>query len=118
MLRARIGRLRGGSAVVCTFGSSESEMRYHRELITRAIAALRSALLEGIVPGGGSALLRCVNKLKQRYQESADLHGKTAWQILIKAAQAPGRMLLSNAGHEAPGIVIDEIQNGANGVWL
>ncbi len=115
VLRTRIGRLRGGSAVVYTFGSSESEMRYHRELITRAIAALRSALLEGILPGGGTALLRCVNKLRQRCQESADLHEKVAWQILIKAAQAPGRMLLSNAGHEAPGIVIDQIQNGANG---
>ncbi len=115
VLRTRIGRLRGGSAVVYAFGSSESEMRYHRELITRAIATLRSALLEGILPGGGGALLRCANKLRQCYQESVDLHEKAAWQILMKAAQAPGRMLLSNAGHEAPGVVIDEIQNGANG---
>ncbi|MCY3978186.1 MAG: hypothetical protein OXG23_08805, partial [Chloroflexi bacterium] len=115
VLRTRIGRLRGGSAVVYAFGSSESEMRYHRELITRAIATLRSALLEGILPGGGGALLRCAKKLRQCYQESVDLHEKAAWQILMKAAQAPGRMLLSNAGHEAPGVVIDEIQKGANG---
>ena len=115
VLRLRIGRLRGGSAVVYAFGSSASEMRYHTELITRAIAALRSALLEGILPGGGSALLRCVKKLRQRCQESADLHEKAAWQILMTAAQAPSRILLSNAGHEAPGIVLDEIQRRANG---
>ena len=47
VLRARIGRLRGGSAVIYAAGSSESEMRYQTELITRTIAAMRSALLQG-----------------------------------------------------------------------
>jgi chaperonin GroEL len=115
VLRARIGRLRGGSAVVYAHGSSESEMRYHKALVTRAIATLRSALLEGILPGGGSALLCCASKLRQFHQESADLHEKAAWQILIRAAETPCRMLLSNAGHPAPGIIIDQICNGGNG---
>ena len=115
ILRTRVGRLRGGSAVVYAFGSSESEMRYHTELITRTIAALRSALLDGILPGGGSALLRCGKKLRRYYQESADLHEKAAWQILMKAAQAPCQTLLANAGNEAPGIVIDQIRKGVNG---
>ena len=115
VLRTRIGRLRGGSAVVYAFGSSESEMRFETEKINRTIAALRSALLEGTLPGGGSALLRCAKKLGQCYEESADLHEKAAWQILLKAAEAPCRMLLSNAGHEAPGVVIDEIQSAVNG---
>ena len=115
VLRTRIGRLRGGSAVVYAFGSSESEMRYHTVLITRTVAALRSALLAGTLPGGGSALLRCAKKLRRFYQERADLHEKAAWRILMKAADAPCRMLLTNAGHEAPGVVIDEIQTGVNG---
>ena len=101
VLRARIGRLRGGSAVVYAAGSSESEMRYQTELITRTIAAMRSALLQGTLPGGGTALLRCVEQLREIYDESDDLHEQAACRILIKAAEAPCRMLLTNAGHEA-----------------
>lgn len=115
VLRTRIGRLRGGSALVYAGGSSESEMRYQTDLITRAIAALRSALLEGTLPGGGTALLRCSDRLRARQDACADLHEKAAWSILSQAAQAPCRMLLANAGHEAPGIVIDQIQSGVNG---
>ena len=115
VLRTRIGRLRGGSAVLFAAGSSESELRYQTELITRTIAALRSALLEGSLPGGGTALLRCVQRLRARYEESVDLHERAAWQILMKAAEAPCRALLANAGHEAPGLVIDAVAAAANG---
>ncbi len=115
LLRARIGRLRGGSAVVYAAGSSESEMRYQEEKITRTIAALRAALLEGVLPGGGTALLRCVKRLRERYEASAESHERAAWRILMRAAEAPCRMLLANAGHEAPAIVLAEIQAGANG---
>ena len=113
--RARIGRLRGGSAIIYCAGSSDSEMRYGKELITRTIAVMRSGLLQGTLPGGGSALLRCVKRLRQRYDGSADLHERAAWRILMKAAEAPCRTLLANAGHEAPGVVLDEIQSEANG---
>lgn len=115
VLRARIGRLRGGSAVVYAGGSSESEMRYQRELIARTIAAMRSALLEGTLPGGGTALLRCVKGLRERAESSVDLHERAAWRILEKAAEAPARALLANAGHEAPGIIIDAVAAAPNG---
>lgn len=115
VLRARIGRLRGGSALVYAAGSSESELRYQTELITRTIAALRSALLEGSLPGGGTALLRCVKRLRARHKDSVDLHERAAWQILISAAEAPCRALLANAGHEAPGLVVDAVAAEANG---
>ena len=115
VLRARIGRLRGGSAVIYAAGSSESEMRYQTELITRTIAAMRSALLQGTLPGGGTALLRCVEQLREIYDESDDLHEQAACRILMKAAEAPCRMLLSNAGHEAPGLVVNDIMSGVNG---
>lgn len=114
VLRARIGRLRGGSAVIYAGGSSESELRYQTEVITRTIAALRSALLEGSLPGGGTALLRCVKRLR-RYEESVDPHERAACQILLKASQAPCRMLLTNAGHEAPGLVVEAVAAAANG---
>lgn len=115
VLRARIGRLRGGSAIVYAAGSSESEMRYQKEAITRTIAAMRAALLEGTLPGGGTALLRCLASLRERYADSIDLHERAAWDILRLAAEAPCRILLENAGHEAPGLVVQDIAAAANG---
>lgn len=115
VLRARIGRLRGGSAIVYAAGSSESELRYQTEAITRTIAAMRAALLKGTLPGGGTALLRCLTSLRERYAESKDLHERGAWGILRVAAEAPCRMLLENAGHEAPGLVVEDIAAAANG---
>ncbi|MDE2818640.1 MAG: hypothetical protein OXI40_02780 [Chloroflexota bacterium] len=115
LLRSRIGRLRGGSAVVYAHGSSESEMRYQKGLIQRAIAAIRSALLGGVLPGGGAALLRCIDRLRENYGAGSDPQERAAGQILIGAATAPCRQLLSNAGHEAPGIVVDKILSGENG---
>ena len=109
VLRARIGRLRGGSAVVYAAGSSESEMRYQTDMINRTITALRAAVLQGTLPGGGTALLRCLDTLRQRYADSKDLHERAAWAILRVAAEAPCRVLLENAGHEAPGLVVEDI---------
>ncbi len=115
LLRARIGRLRGGSAVVYAAGSSESELQYQTKVISRTIAAMRAALLGGTLPGGGAALLRCLDTLRERYVDSADLYERAAWDILRKAAEAPCRMLLENAGHEAPGLVVDQIASAVNG---
>ncbi len=115
LLRSRIGRLRGGSAVVYAPGSSESEMRYQKSLIERAIAAIRSALLGGVLPGGGTALLGCIDRLRETYNAGSDPQERAAGQILIGAATAPCRQLLANAGHEAPGIVVDKILSGVNG---
>ncbi|MCY4539498.1 MAG: hypothetical protein OXE52_14865 [Chloroflexi bacterium] len=115
LLRTRIGRLRGGSAVVYAPGSSESEMRYQKSVIERTVAAIRSALLSGVLPGGGTALLRCIDRLREAYSAGADPQERAAGRILIAAATAPCRQLLANAGHEAPGIVVDKILSGANG---
>ncbi len=115
VLRARIGRLRGGSAVVYCGGSSESEMRYQKALIERTIGATRSALLEGTLPGGGTALLRCIERLKEALDTSDGVHERAACRILMKAAEAPCRALLVNAGHEAPGVVVADVLSGKNG---
>ena len=115
VLSMRMGRLRGGSAVIYCNGSSESELRYRREIIGRTIAALRSALLEGALPGGGAALLRCTESLQAAHDQSEDLHERAALSILTQSAQAPTRQLLANAGHEAPGLVVNDIMQRKNG---
>ena len=115
LLRARIGRLRGGSAVIYCGGSSESEMRYRQAMIENAIASLREALLCGTLPGGGTALLHGLPALRDLQDRSADPHQRAACGILMKAASAPCQSLLINAGHEAPGIILDQILRGDNG---
>ena len=113
--RTRIGRLRGGSAVIWCGGSAESEIRYQQALIERTVAAVRSALLEGCLPGGGMALLACQPRLQAHYESSRDIYERAAAQILMKAAAAPCKRLLVNAGHESPGLIIHELQTRRNG---
>ncbi len=118
LLGARIGRLRGGSAVIYCGGSSESEMRYRQERVNRAITTLRAALLKGILPGGGTALIRCIKSLQAAHDMSDDFHERAAYKILMTVAQAPCRRLLENAGHEYPGVVINDIVRSGNGYGL
>ncbi len=115
LLRARLGRLQGGSAVVYCHGSSESEMRFHQALVERTIAALRSARLDGSLPGGGTALLRCLPALQRAQDNSADVHERAALQMLVQAVQAPCQQLLRNAGHAAPSLVVNDILHSENG---
>ena len=90
-------------------------MRYQKALIERTIGATRSALLEGTLPGGGTALLRCIERLKEALDASDGVHERAACRILMKAAEAPCRALLMNAGHEAPGVVVADVLSGKNG---
>lgn len=113
--RTRIGRLRGGSAVIFCGGSAESEIRYQQALIERTVAAVRSALLEGCLPGGAVALLACQPRLQAYYESSRDPHERAAGQILMKAIAAPCKQLLVNAGHESPSLIIHELQTRRNG---
>ncbi len=113
--RARIGRLRGGSAVIWCGGSAESEIRYQQALIERTVAAVRSALLEGCLPGGAVSLLACQSRLQAHYESSRNPHERAASQILMKAIAAPCKQLLVNAGHESPSLIIHELQTRRNG---
>ena len=113
--RTRIGRLRGGSAVIFCGGSAESEIRYQQTLIERTVAAVRSALLEGCLPGGAVALLACQPRLQTHVEASRDPHERAAGQILMKAMAAPCKQLLVNAGHESPSLIIHELQTQRNG---
>ena len=113
--RARIGRLRGGSAVIWCGGSAESEIRYQQTLIERTVAAVRSALLEGCLPGGAISLLACQPRLQAHIEASRDPRERAAGQILMNALAAPCKQLLVNAGHESPSLIIHELQTRGTG---
>jgi chaperonin GroEL len=97
----RIGKLMGGSATLWVGGATEVEVEEHVELAKRTAAALRGAMREGVVPGGGVALLACRPVLQQMQDESDDPDARAAYRILIQAMQAPLRTIVSNAGYDA-----------------
>jgi chaperonin GroEL len=113
-LEYRIGKLIGGSAVLKVGGFTETEAKARRELAERTATAMRAAMREGILAGGGAALLACRPALQQRLEESADLDERMAYRILLRAVEAPFRTLVENAGFE-PSVLLGEINRAGAG---
>ncbi len=101
-LQERLAKLSGGVAIINVGAATESEMKEKKARVEDALHATRAAVEEGIVPGGGVALLRCIKDL-----EAIDLKGdeKTGAEIVRRSLQSPIRQLAFNAGLEGSVIV-------------
>jgi chaperonin GroEL len=100
-LLKRIGKLLGGSATLWVGGTTELEIEARQEVGKRTAAALRGAIREGVVPGGGVALLACRPALERQLEQSQETDARAAYHILIKALEAPLRTIVANAGCDA-----------------
>jgi chaperonin GroEL len=109
-LQERLAKLAGGVAVIRVGAPSESEMKSKKEAVDDAISATKAAVAEGIVPGGGLALLRCVDAVAQ---EEAKCEGdeKTGMQILRRALEVPTRQIAENSAVDG-GVVVARMLNG------
>jgi chaperonin GroEL len=109
-LQERLAKLSGGVAVIRVGAPSESEMKNRREAIEDAISATKAALAEGIVPGGGLALLRLLDAIQA---EEAKCSGdeRTGLSILRRALEAPARQIAENSAVDA-GVVVDRMRGG------
>jgi chaperonin GroEL len=109
-LQERLAKLAGGVAVVRVGAPSESEMKSKKEAFDDAISATKAAVAEGIVPGGGLALLRCVDAVAQ---EEAKCEGdeKTGVAILKRALEAPTRQIAENSAVDG-GVVVARMLSG------
>jgi len=105
-LQERLAKLAGGVAVLYVGAASEVEMKEKKDRVDDALHATRAAVEEGIVVGGGVALVRTKNKLAKLKSENAD--EKTGIQIVEKAIEAPIRTIVENAGGEGS-IVISKV---------
>ncbi|POA31563.1 MULTISPECIES: chaperonin GroEL [unclassified Pseudomonas] len=103
-LQERLARLSGGVAVIRVGAPSEAEMKARKDALDDAISATRAAIAEGIVPGGGLALLKAVPIIAA---EEAGYEGdaKTGLQILRRALEAPARVIAENSAVDA-GVVV------------
>ncbi|MBS7263457.1 MAG: chaperonin GroEL [Eubacteriales bacterium] len=106
-LQERLAKLAGGVAVIQVGAATEVEMKEKKLRIEDALAATRAAVEEGIVPGGGVALLNVIPAVSKLYAESEG-DFKTGVSIILKALESPIRQISANAGMEGS-VVINDI---------
>lgn len=104
-LQERLAKLSGGVAVIKVGGASEVEVGEKKDRVTDALNATRAAVDEGIVPGGGSALLHSSKVLDKLKKEVKNVDQKIGVEIVEKAIRTPVRAIANNAGHEGSVIV-------------
>ncbi|MCP4621754.1 MAG: hypothetical protein GY844_35565, partial [Bradyrhizobium sp.] len=112
-LRERIGKLMGGSATLWVGGATELEIDERKARAERTSDALRGAIMEGVLPGGGVSLLACRPALQKMLDQSTDADERAAYRILIKAMETPIRAILSNAGYDASEMMAEIRHAGA-----
>src|SRR5690606_7996848 len=110
-LQERLAKLAGGVAVLYVGAASEVEMKEKKDRVDDALHATRAAVEEGIVAGGGVALLRAKSVLEGINAENAD--EKTGVQIVARAVEAPLRTIVENAGLEGS-VVVAKVSEGSN----
>ena len=112
-LQERLAKLSGGVAVIRVGAPTEAEMKTRKDALDDAIAATKAAIAEGIVPGGGLALLRAVPLLAD---EEAKTEGdeRTGLQILRRALEAPARIIAENSAVDAGVVVARMLAEKAN----
>jgi chaperonin GroEL len=113
-LQERLAKLAGGVAVVKVGAATETEMKEKKHRVEDALQAARAALEEGVVPGGGVALLNAVEAIKLDEFEGDERTGAT---IIVRALQEPVRQLAENAGLEGS-IVVNQVQTAGKGYGM
>jgi chaperonin GroEL len=114
-LQERLARLAGGVAVIKVGGATEAELKQRKHRVEDALHATRAAKSEGIVPGGGTALLRAIPAVKSLHDEAKG-DEKLGINIVLAALSAPTRTIADNAGYDG-NVVVDEVSKlkGWNG---
>ncbi len=115
----RVAKLSGGVAVIRVGAATETEMKYLKLKIEDAVNATKAAIAEGIVAGGGVALIKAAVKVRQWF-ESEKSKGKTeatkefevGFNIVVKALEAPLRQIAVNAGKDDGSVIVEEVKKG------
>jgi len=109
-LEERLAKLSGGVAVIRVGAPTEAEMKSRKEALDDAISATKAAVAEGLVAGGGLALLRCIDAVAREEQRCQD-DERTGVQILKRALEAPARQIAENSAVDG-GVVVARMLSG------
>ena len=112
-LEKRLAKLTGGVAVIRVGAATETEMKYLKLKIEDAVNATKAAIEEGIVPGGGTTLVKAAQKVaesfaKQKDKMAADM--RVGYEVVLKALEMPLRQIAANAGADG-GVVVEKVKN-------
>jgi chaperonin GroEL len=113
-LQERLAKLAGGVAIIKVGGATEAEVKERKDRVDDAMHATRAAVEEGILPGGGVALLRAAKALEQLNAVNDDQ--RTGIRIVRRALEAPARQIASNAGEDGS-IIVGKIVDNKSYAW-
>ena len=108
-LQERVAKLAGGVAVIKVGAATEVEMKEKKARVEDALHATRAAVEEGVVPGGGVALIRALQKIQNLNSKNSDQ--EVGISLLKRAMEAPLRQIVENCGEESP-VVLDNVKSG------
>jgi chaperonin GroEL len=110
-LEERLAKLSGGVAVIRVGAPTEAEMKSKKEALDDAISSSKAAIAEGVVPGGGLALLKCIDAVSQE-EGACEGDERTGVQILKRALEAPARQIAENSAVDG-GVVVARMTGGS-----
>ena len=111
--KERLAKLVGGVAVIKVGAPTEIEAKEVKDRVEDAMHATRAAVLEGIVPGGGIALIRCIKPLKEIEKDIRNAGEKAGFNVIIEALQEPLRLIVKNAGG-MPDVILSKVLENEN----
>ncbi len=111
-LEERIAKMAGGVAIIRVGAATETEMKYLKLKIEDAVNATKAAIEEGIVPGGGVALVKVANSVRESYKGGKNRETDVGYEIVLKALEAPLMQIAVNAGKDDGAVIVDKVKNG------
>lgn len=115
-LEERIAKLAGGVAVIRVGAATETEMKYLKDKIDDAVNATKAAIMEGIVPGGGAALVKAAVKAEKGANwKKMTKEEETGYRIVLRALRQPLRQIATNAGKEGA-VIVDAVEKGKGNI--
>lgn len=110
-LEERIAKLSGGVAVIRVGAATETEMKYLKLKIEDAVNTAKAAIEEGIVPGGGSALIKAANAMSKLKLESLSDDARLGFNILVRALESPLRQIVFNGGKADGSVIVERVRS-------
>lgn len=111
-LEERIAKLSGGVAVISVGAATETEMKYLKDKIDDAVKATKASIEEGIVPGGGTALVKVAKKLSTNDGKGMGADEKAGFDIVVRALETPLAQIAINAGKDDAAVIVSKVQDG------
>jgi chaperonin GroEL len=108
-LKKRMAKMAGGVAVIKVGAATETELTYMKHKMDDALSATRAAVEEGIVAGGGTALVKAVSRIKEKKNNHDNHEYKAGYETLLKALNEPLKQIVKNTGEKDPAVVLNKI---------